>query len=1367
MTTNSSKTSGSSMILIDSRVTGHQMLFDHLVTAGEIFIIDADSDGVVQIAARMQGRSDIDALHIISHGSQGALYLGSTVLSSSNLSMYALQLASIGSALAQSGDVLLYGCNVAQGEKGLGFVKALAVITGADVAASADASGSQLLGGNHILETTMGLVEGTSLDLMNLQILLGANSAPSFSTPVPGTGKLIIPVGAGIDDGRAIKLDGNGKILIAGYSKNGSNNDFSLVRLNADGSLDRSFDGDGKAIIPVGSGNDEAYCITVQSDGKILLGGSSYSVSNYDYSIIRLNANGSLDSSFNSSGKAIIPVGASSDFAYSISIQNDDKILLGGYSEKYGGSDYSLVRLNANGTLDSGFGTGGKALVDVGGSDFAYSLSVQSDGKIVIGGISNEDYSVVRLNANGTLDSGFGIGGKSQVDMGGSDFAYSLGLQGDGKIVLGGHSQNSSVNSYSTLRLNANGTIDSAFGIGGRAIVDVKFDGGIARSLSVQSDGKILLGGWINNNGDSDYGVVRLNADGSLDSTFGNGGKTVIPVGGGRDFAMSLTLQSDGKFLMAGTSYTGSDTDFSLIRLNADGSLDTSFGTTPGSNSLGGTVSYTENAPAIALDTSVAIYDPELTVFNNGQGNYSGASITLARSTGENAQDVFGASGNLSFTGSNVVLSGTTIGSFRQSGGTLNIAFNSNATQARVNEALSSLTYANSSDAPPASVQVNWTFSDGNSGEQGSGGAQTGTGSTTVNITAVNDVPTGSVTVSGTATQGEVLTASNTLADADGIPTSGSGAIAYQWKAGGIAISGAQASTYTLTQAEVGKAITVTASYTDLQGTAESVTSSATIAVANVNDTPIGGVTFTGTATQGQTLTGSNTLADADGIPAAGVGAIKYQWKAGGADILGASASTFILTQTEVGKAITLTASYTDQQGTEERVASAASAVVANVNDAPTGELTIGGTATQGQTLTVINNLVDLDGIPSSGVGSVSYQWKVGGVNIAGATSSIYPLTQAEVGKAISVTASYTDLQGAAELALSASTTPVANLDDVATGTLTVLGSSVVLGGTLTARLTGITDPDGAITNVAYSWQENIGTTENPSWIPIGLMGSSSLSISDPALAGTKVRVVVVTTDATSGTTNFISATKTLLTNDAPTGSITISGTATQGQVLTAGDTLADADGLGTISYQWLADGTNINGATSTTLTLDQAQVGKAISVKASYTDQLGTTESVNSTATASVTKSGTGTSTIAKFWKDNTKAPTDTKKADAVNLTDAIAILKMIVGLNVNSNNTPLSPYQAIAADFDQSGDVGLTDAIGVLKMVVGLSAPTPTWKYYDDIKLNSAYTSAQSLNPKGWTSAAAISDTGTAYSSVKLVGVLTGDVDGSWIGN
>jgi hypothetical protein len=132
---------------------------------------------------------------------------------------------------------------------------------------------------------------------------------------------------------------------------------------------------------------------------------------------------------------------------------------------------------------------------------------------------------------------------------------------------------------------------------------------------------------------------------------------------------------------------------------------------------------------------------------------------------------------------------------------------------------------------------------------------------------------------------------------------------------------------------------------------------------------------------------------------------------------------------------------------------------------------------------------------------------------------------------------------------------------------------------------------------------------------------------------------------------------------------------------------------------------------------------------------------------------------------------PTEANKNVAVNLSDAIAILKMIVGLNVNSNNTPLSPYQSIAADFDQSGDVGLTDAIGVLKMVVGLAAPTPTWKYCDAQKMPTSLTATQVLGPKTWSTDAVI---GGAFQSstspvvqpspVNVVGVLTGDVDGSW---
>ncbi len=183
-----------------------------------------------------------------------------------------------------------------------------------------------------------------------------------------------------------------------------------------------------------------------------------------------------------------------------------------------------------------------------------------------------------------------------------------------------------------------------------------------------------------------------------------------------------------------------------------------------------------------------------------------------------------------------------------------------------------------------------------------------------------NYAPSGAVSITGTAQQGQILTASNTLADADGL-----GAISYQWKAGGVAITGATASSYTLTQAEVGKTISVVASYTDGFGTQESKASAATIAVVNVNDLPTGGVTISGSATQGQTLTAANTLADVDGL-----GAISYQWKAGGVVITGATASSYTLTQAEVGKTISVVASYTDALGTKEGKTSVATPVVLN-----------------------------------------------------------------------------------------------------------------------------------------------------------------------------------------------------------------------------------------------------------------------------------------------------------------------------------------------------------------------------------------------------------------------------------------------------
>lgn len=200
-------------------------------------------------------------------------------------------------------------------------------------------------------------------------------------------------------------------------------------------------------------------------------------------------------------------------------------------------------------------------------------------------------------------------------------------------------------------------------------------------------------------------------------------------------------------------------------------------------------------------------------------------------------------------------------------------------------------------------------------------------GISTYNFSTVvaNSAPTGTPVITGTPTQGNTLTASNTLADADGM-----GTVSYQWQANGADIGGASGSTLVLGQSLVGKVITLKASYTDGAGKSETVTSSATTSVANVNDSPTGNVSVNGSLVQGSTLTASNTLTDADEM-----GTVSYQWQADGADIGGATGSTLVLGQSLVGKSIRVKASYTDGAGQSETVLSESTASVLNVNDAP------------------------------------------------------------------------------------------------------------------------------------------------------------------------------------------------------------------------------------------------------------------------------------------------------------------------------------------------------------------------------------------------------------------------------------------------
>ena len=410
-------------------------------------------------------------------------------------------------------------------------------------------------------------------------------------------GKLIIPVGSGTDYGRSVIQQADGKLVVAGSSENGSgstmDSDFSLIRLNRDGSLDSSFGSGGKLIMPVGQSFDYGQSVIQQADGKLVVAGhSSVSLQDTEFSLIRLNSNGSLDSSFASGGKLLMSVGTNrSNSIGSVIQQSDGKLVVAGSSYNNSNADYdfSLIRLNRDGSLDSNFGSGGNILIDVGGIDIGKSVIQQSDGKLLVAGYSvtgpfmETDISLIRLNRDGSLDTSFGSGGKLIVDAGsGSDLGSSVIQQSDGKLVVAGPSGGA----FSLIRLNTDGSLDSSFGAAGKLIVPFGPNSDSAYSVIQQSDGKLMVAGIRSNSVEKDFRLIRLNTDGSVDSSFGSGGKLVVPVGSSYDDARSVIRQSDGKLVVAGSSYNNSnaDYDFSLIRLNPDGSLDTTFGQSNGNN---------------------------------------------------------------------------------------------------------------------------------------------------------------------------------------------------------------------------------------------------------------------------------------------------------------------------------------------------------------------------------------------------------------------------------------------------------------------------------------------------------------------------------------------------------------------------------------------------------------------------------------------------------------------------------------------------------------------------------------------------------------------------------------------------------------
>jgi uncharacterized delta-60 repeat protein len=397
---------------------------------------------------------------------------------------------------------------------------------------------------------------------LNSSVLAGLGPPPdgSLDSAFGAGGKVTSSFSNG-DGINAIAIQQDGKIVAAGEATSQQlHSEFVVGRYNPNGTLDTSFGTGGRVITVVNGFDDEIHAVAIQPDGKIVVAGSTTLQSGANhFALARYTSNGALDVGFGAGG--IVDTGFSGqDFASGIAIQHDGKIVAAGTADSGNGgtSTFALARYNSNGTLDLGFGSGGKATpkAPIGDSAGAAAVAIQSDGKIVAAGNlvdaqGGSAFEVARFNTDGSLDQGFG---QVATSFNGHDFGNTVAIQADGKIVAAGTTQPQNTQRFALARYNTNGTLDSGFGSGGK--VTTVFDGGaVGNAIAIQADGKLVVAGTeeVPNSQNLLFALARYNTNGTLDARFG-------PSGGGQlttsftnvDGAQAVAIQADGKIVAAG-----------------------------------------------------------------------------------------------------------------------------------------------------------------------------------------------------------------------------------------------------------------------------------------------------------------------------------------------------------------------------------------------------------------------------------------------------------------------------------------------------------------------------------------------------------------------------------------------------------------------------------------------------------------------------------------------------------------------------------------------------------------------------------------------------------------------------------------------
>ena len=321
-------------------------------------------------------------------------------------------------------------------------------------------------------------------------------------------GKVLTPVGSKDDYAAAVAIQADGKIVAAGSSHNGSDFDIALVRYKEDGAIDSTFGINGRVTTDIGGNDDNGAALAIQPDNRIVVAGTTNNGFSNSMAVVRYNPNGVMDSSFGNGGSLTTSFPNYDDVdGMALCVQPDGKIIVAGTAQTWLLNDnFAIARYKTDGTLDSTFGNAGRVNFGFGSfggnNDHARSMALQPDGRILVAGytdigIGDEVFAVARLAVDGRLDSSFGVHGRSMTNFGtGEDYGQSVAIQPDGKIVVAGWSGHGNSSDIGVARYNGNGKLDPSFGGGGQLTTDLGTSADGAHAVAIQADGRILVVGY-------------------------------------------------------------------------------------------------------------------------------------------------------------------------------------------------------------------------------------------------------------------------------------------------------------------------------------------------------------------------------------------------------------------------------------------------------------------------------------------------------------------------------------------------------------------------------------------------------------------------------------------------------------------------------------------------------------------------------------------------------------------------------------------------------------------------------------------------------------------------------------------------------